>query len=164
MVKLYSEMKAGTDAATVTDVQVNHVSQTIAKPTVVRSPLLVEYLHLYGIDCPILTPDGLGNVLVIYPNAVEVSINRIAYQQVMTGIKGGGEMHYKYFYADLKLVLRTTQSVTQKEWDEAPKSSLHIGVEGCFYLPELFKYLIGLQIDLFGLIDNGLAIKAVSER
>jgi hypothetical protein len=27
-------MKAGTDAATVTDVQVNHVSQTIAKPYV----------------------------------------------------------------------------------------------------------------------------------
>ena len=36
MVKLNSEMKAGTDAATVTDVQVNHVSQTIAKPNVVR--------------------------------------------------------------------------------------------------------------------------------
>lgn len=34
MVKLNSEMKAGTDAATVTDVQVNHVSQTIAKPNV----------------------------------------------------------------------------------------------------------------------------------
>ena len=37
MVKLNSEMKAGTDAATVTDVQVNHVSQTIAKPIVMRS-------------------------------------------------------------------------------------------------------------------------------
>jgi len=35
MVKLNSEMKAGTDAATVTDVQVNNVSQTIAKPNVV---------------------------------------------------------------------------------------------------------------------------------
>ena len=37
MVKLNSEMKAGTDAATVTDVQVNHVSQTIAKPNVIGS-------------------------------------------------------------------------------------------------------------------------------
>ena len=34
MVKLNADMKAGTDAATVTDVQVNHVSQTIAKPNV----------------------------------------------------------------------------------------------------------------------------------
>jgi hypothetical protein len=37
MVKLNSEMKAGTDADTVTDVQVNHVSQTIAKPNVMGS-------------------------------------------------------------------------------------------------------------------------------
>lgn len=36
MVKLNADMKAGTDAATVTDVQVNHVSQTIAKPNVLR--------------------------------------------------------------------------------------------------------------------------------
>lgn len=35
MVKLNADMKAGTDAATVTDVQVNHVSQTIAKPPVI---------------------------------------------------------------------------------------------------------------------------------
>ena len=34
MVKLNADMKAGTDAATVTDVQVNKVSQTIAKPHV----------------------------------------------------------------------------------------------------------------------------------
>jgi hypothetical protein len=34
MVKLNERMEAGTDAATVTDVQVNHVSQTIAKPHV----------------------------------------------------------------------------------------------------------------------------------
>lgn len=36
MVKLNADMKAGTDAATVTDVQVNHVSQTIAKHSVMR--------------------------------------------------------------------------------------------------------------------------------
>lgn len=42
MVKLNSEMKAGTDAATVTDVQVNHVSQTIAKPLVIGSPNELE--------------------------------------------------------------------------------------------------------------------------
>ena len=34
MVKLNADMKAGTDAATVTDVQVTHVTQTIAKPDV----------------------------------------------------------------------------------------------------------------------------------
>ena len=37
MVKLNADIKDGTDAATVTDVQVNHVSQTIAKPHVVCS-------------------------------------------------------------------------------------------------------------------------------
>lgn len=41
MVKLNADMKAGTDAATVTDVQVNHVSQTIAKPIVVGSLIRV---------------------------------------------------------------------------------------------------------------------------
>jgi len=35
MVKLNADMKAETDAATVTDVQVHHVSQTIAKPNVI---------------------------------------------------------------------------------------------------------------------------------
>lgn len=46
MVKLNAGMKAGTDAATVTDVQVHHVSQTIAKPLVVRSPLSVRDLRV----------------------------------------------------------------------------------------------------------------------
>lgn len=47
MVKLNSEMKAGTDAATVTDVQVNHVSQTIAKPNVVGSLSNLYRLMIY---------------------------------------------------------------------------------------------------------------------
>lgn len=43
MVKLNSEMKAGTDAATVTDVQVNYVSQTIAKPNVISRCLSCKF-------------------------------------------------------------------------------------------------------------------------
>ena len=52
MTKLNADMKAGTDAATVTDVQVNHVSQTIAKPNVSGSLLshdvsrFIEWLHI----------------------------------------------------------------------------------------------------------------------
>lgn len=73
------------------------------------------YLHLYGVDCPIMTPDGEGSVLVIYPNAVEVSLNVIAYKQEMKGRKGGGEMHYKYFYSDVKLILRNLSDMTEEE-------------------------------------------------
>lgn len=76
---------------------------------------LSDYLHLYGIDCPIMTPDGLGGVLVIYPKAVEVSLNVIEYQQQMKGRKGGGEMHYKYFYPEVKPILRALSSMTEEE-------------------------------------------------
>lgn len=55
-------------------------------------------------------------------------------------------------------ILRTTQSITQSEWDKAPKSSLHIGTDGVFYSPELFNYLLSLHVDLFGLIEKGLAL------
>jgi len=48
MVKLNSEMKVGTDAATVTDVQVNHVSQTIAKPHVSSSAIPKPTMEFYG--------------------------------------------------------------------------------------------------------------------
>ena len=43
-------MKVGTDAATVTDVQVNHVSQTIAKPHVIRIPILDFYAGGYRLE------------------------------------------------------------------------------------------------------------------
>lgn len=45
MVKLNADMKAGTDAATVTDVQVNHVRQTIAKPNVIGSFSVIDTLQ-----------------------------------------------------------------------------------------------------------------------
>jgi len=50
MVKLNREMKAGTDAATVTDVQVNHVSQTIAKPTVSGSLPMWTEIHVQPLN------------------------------------------------------------------------------------------------------------------
>lgn len=46
MIKLNADMKAGTDAATVTDVQVNHVSQTIAKPHVGSSFSFGDFLKV----------------------------------------------------------------------------------------------------------------------
>lgn len=74
-----------------------------------------DYLHLYGCDCPVMTPDGVGSVLVIYPKAVEVSLNTIAFKQEMKGRKGGGEMHYKYFYPDVKPILRPLSDMTEGE-------------------------------------------------
>lgn len=76
---------------------------------------IVDYLHLYGIDCPIMTPDGEGSVLVIYPKVVEVSLNIIKYQQVMKGRKGGGEMHYKYNYEDCQLLLSKLEDITKDD-------------------------------------------------
>lgn len=74
-----------------------------------------HYLHLYGIDCPIMTPDGKGDVLVIYPKAVEVSINTIAFKQVMKGRKGGGEMHYIYKYEECKPILSRLEDITDDD-------------------------------------------------
>ena len=54
MVKLNANMEAGTDAATITDVQVNYVSQTIAKPLVVRRhPLKYDMYSCKVSWCPI---------------------------------------------------------------------------------------------------------------
>ena len=52
MTKLNADMKAGTDAATVTDVQVNQVSQPIAKPNVGCCPVRVKRERKSGWKMP----------------------------------------------------------------------------------------------------------------
>jgi hypothetical protein len=125
---------------------------------------------LYGIDCDILTPDGLGSVLVIYPKVVEVCLNVIEYQQVMKGRKGGGEMHYKYFYTDdLKLSLRPLSDMTEGEMEECGNMIYDFSNDEVLakwewqYFEtgldaEQFNWLLSKHFDLFGLIDAGLAI------
>jgi hypothetical protein len=121
-----------------------------------------DYLYLYGIDCNIMTPDGLGSVLVIYPKAVEVSLNKIVYQQVMKGRKGGSEMHYKYFYTDdLKLALRPLSDISVEEITQLDKMFLPqkgYAKRTVVLEAERTHYLLSKHFDLFGLIEAGLAI------
>src|SRR5690349_13686827 len=79
---------------------------------------LKDVLHFYGIDAEVMTPDGRGSILVIYPKAIEVCLNIIEYKQVMKGRKGGGEMHYKYFYDQIKPILRRLSDMTEEEMKE----------------------------------------------
>lgn len=124
-----------------------------------------DYLHLYGIDCEIMTPDGLGSVLVIYPNVVEVHLNTIAYQQVMKGRRGGGEMHYKYFYTeDIKLILRPLSDMDGKEsldWADL-KGRFWEGSLTVEKMGNLTHWLLSKHFDLFCLIGAGLAIDATT--
>lgn len=117
-----------------------------------------DYLHLYGIDCPIMTPDGLGSVLVIYPKAVEVSLNLIQYQQQMKGRKGGGEMHYKYFYPEVKPILRPLYLMTADE--ETEYKDLFLEHPDCY---EKTRWLLSKGFDLFNLIPEGLALDSTQQ-
>lgn len=151
MTKLNERMEAGTDAATGTDAHISSSSQTIAKPNVMRSPLIRDYLHLY-LGCQVVLNDDMIWIL---------SGVHKEYAVLDGGVYGVIKVTD---YGTVKPVLRTTKSVTQEEWNAAPKSSLHIGVDGIFYSTELFKHLLSLNIDLFGLIENGLAIDVVSTK
>jgi hypothetical protein len=142
-----------------------------------------DYLHLYGIDCPVMTPDGIGSILVIYPNVVEVCLNVIKYKQVMKGRKGGGEMHYKYFYPDIKLILRPLSDITEDEKlefielcgiepedidcliksrdDFFPEPETSYGTAHLTNIAQWtvgVKYLLSKKFDLFQLIESGLAL------
>jgi hypothetical protein len=143
-----------------------------------------EYLHLYGIDCPVMTPDGIGSVLAIYSNAVEVCLNVIKYKQIMKGRKGGVEMHYKYFYPDIKLILRPLSDMTEEEMlsyaritrPEAEKIAFKDGGISSYYnpgdttfykwakhrldvfTPEETLWLLSKHFDILGLIESGLAL------
>lgn len=148
--KFMKEVNAEAELHSSTKDDVPTSSQTIAKPIVMRSPLS-EYLRFY-IGGKVVLNDDMIWILCGVHNTYAV-------------LDGGAYGVIKVTdYTTIKPILRTTQSVTQEEWDDAPKSSLHIGVDGIFYSPELFKYLLSLHIDLFGLIENDLAISAVSIR
>jgi len=148
-----------------------------------------DYLHLYGIGCPITTPDGQGSLLVIYPRAIEVHLNTIQYQQEMKGRKGGGEMHYIYSYEECKPILRRLEDTTEEEMidqekiakrfmpdfkidEEIRKNALERlrekGVNAIEFneennplmVFEFVRYYLSKSFDLFGLIDADLAIDA----
>lgn len=123
-----------------------------------------DYLHLYGIDCAVMTPDGAGNIMVLYPKRIEVTINTIQYKQVMTGTKGASEMHWKFPYDVIKPLLRPLSSMTEMEIVEM--MGLYGGTasfrkDNPFthrFSPEQFRYLLSKHFDLFGLIEANLAI------
>src|SRR5438128_7897821 len=107
-----------------------------------------DYLHFYlGCDVKI----EKSNYYLVHNRSVNAGM-----VITMTPAYLGDFLYTKN--AEVKPILRTTQSVTQDEWNNAPKGSLHIGTDGIFYSPELFLYILNLQVDLFGLIEADLAI------
>lgn len=57
---------------------------------------------LIGVE--VLTPDGRGSIITLYPNRVTVLLNRIEYGQEMKGTRDSAEMHYKYNYEDVEII------------------------------------------------------------
>ncbi len=53
----------------------------------------------------VITPDGRGSILTLSPGRVTVSLNKIAYKQIMKGRQSGlGSMHYSYEYKDVEII------------------------------------------------------------
>lgn len=142
---------------------------SVANAPVVRSPLLKEYLHYY-IGSQVQYPDTDGKLTIATLTGVSRADGvETTYKRKKNGCVGDylawrENGSHDSNALNLKLILRSMHSVTQDEWNNAPKGSFHIWVEGCFYSPELFKYLLSLHVDLFGLIEKGLAINAASIR
>jgi flagellar biosynthesis regulator FlbT len=58
---------------------------------------------LIGVE--VLTPDGRGSIVSLFPKKVEVVLNKIKFKQKMKGtesIKGG--LHYKYNYEEVEII------------------------------------------------------------
>ena len=133
-------------------------SPAIAKPHVVRSPLLKDYLHLYlGCNVFIDSPNAAFNKDILDCDLLERLYNDLPIELY-------------------KLIIRPLSSMTTEEAAECWKlTNTDREVEGWqvvdyfrreenFYEPKTFHYLLSKHFDLFGLIDNGIAIEAVSER
>jgi hypothetical protein len=63
---------------------------------------------------------------------------------------------------DLKPYLKRLSSLSEEESTELIRLGFSIGrPKGYSFAPEAFLFLLGLKVDLFGLIDEGLAIELI---
>ena len=77
-------------------------------------------------------------------------------------LSGNGEIieHKISGEEQVKLILKRINNLTPAESTELNKKGFSIGrPKGYSFAPEAILFLLGLHVDLFGLIDNGLAIE-----
>lgn len=121
-----------------------------------NSKQLKDYLHLYGIDIEVNTVDGIGSVIGIHPKGATVSLKSVGLKQELHGFdKGNGGLHRIYLFKDnyMQLALRPLSDLTDDEYGLAGDEPQTV-----FEAAEQTKYLLSIGIDLFGLIESGLAI------
>lgn len=102
---------------------------------------LKDYLHLYGIDAPVSTIDGIGTVLTIHPKGVTVSLNKISLGQTLHGFESGnGGLHRTYLFKDsfFKLILRPLSDMSFNEAVELIK--IETSVYGFIGIRKIDKY------------------------
>lgn len=75
---------------------------------------IVDYLHLYGTGIDIMTPDGKGTLLSIYPKGIEAGLHIIKQGQVMKGRYSTAGMHYFYNYEDCQPLLSKLEDITKE--------------------------------------------------
>ena len=138
------------------------------KPTVMRSPLLKDVLHFY-IGCEVEYPNTDGKPT----RATLTGISRLdgvetTYKRKKDGCIGDYLSWKENGYHDanafnVKPILKRTTNMTDAEIKAMPFKQ-YPDFEHKIFTPEQTIYLLKDGFDLFGLIDAGLAIEAMSKR
>jgi hypothetical protein len=151
-----------------TNVEGQFVSPNDAKPHVVRSPLLRDLLHFY-IGCQVEYPSTDGRLI----RATLTGVSRCdgvetTYKRKKNGCSGDYLAWKENGYHDanafnVKPILKRTTNMTDAEV-KGMSFKQYPDFENKMFTPEQTIYLLKNGFDLFGLIDAGLAIEAVSKR
>lgn len=143
-------------------------SRNIGNTLVVRSPLLRDVLHFY-IGCQVEYPSTDGKLI----RATLTGVSRCdgietTYKRKKDGCSGDYLAWKENGYHDanafnVKPILKRTTNMTDAEI-KAMSFKQYPDFEKKMFTPEQTTYLLKNGFDLFGLIDDGFAIEAVSKR
>ncbi len=154
------------------------VHPSIAKPPVVRSPLLKDYMHLFlGCNVFIDSPNAAFNKDILDCDLLERLYNDLPidlYKLILRPLSDMTEDEAIELtkpivvYGDLENVRKyeTYKNIYGRivvSWGEGLREK-YSPMDETFFSPKQIFFLLSNHFDLFGLIDAGLAINAVSER
>ncbi len=134
---------------------------------------LKDYLHLYlGCDCQ--TPDGIGKLIGRVATSFDIATIRFDDWKKLKPISGANRKDFgksnNYEIADIKPILRRLDSMTEDEEKALYKAAGNPEyawqkrrIKQCLPgRPEGWRHLLSKGFDLFGLIEEGLAIDAAT--
>lgn len=141
---------------------------TLQQHNVVSSHLLREALHFY-IGCQIEYTNKDGKLIratltgVSRCDGVETTYKRKKYGCIGDYLAWKENGYHNANAFNVKPILKRTTNITDAEVKEMPFKQ-YPDFENKMFTPEQTIYLLKNGFDLFGLIDAGLAIEAVSKR